>query len=59
MKILGAGHYIAPQLGVTPELLIRYALDQGISVAIVGCSTPAEVDALAQVGQVRTVPDTR
>ncbi len=51
MKILGAGHYIAPQLGITPDLLIRYALDQGISVAIAGCSTPAEVDTLAQVGQ--------
>jgi aryl-alcohol dehydrogenase-like predicted oxidoreductase len=51
MKILGAGHYIAPQLGVTPDLLIRYALDQGISVAIVGCSTPAEVEVLAQVGE--------
>jgi aryl-alcohol dehydrogenase-like predicted oxidoreductase len=50
MKILGAAHYIAPQLGVTPDLLIRYALDQGISVAIVGCSTPAEVEALAAVG---------
>jgi aryl-alcohol dehydrogenase-like predicted oxidoreductase len=51
MKILGAGHYIAPQLGVTPDLLFRYALDQGISVAIVGCSTPEEVKALASVGE--------
>ncbi len=51
MKILGAGHYIAPQLGVTPDLLIRYALDQGISVAIVGCSTPAEVQTLAETGR--------
>jgi aryl-alcohol dehydrogenase-like predicted oxidoreductase len=51
MKILGAGHYIAPQLGVTPGLLIRYALDQGISVAIVGCSTPEEVEALASIGE--------
>ncbi len=42
MKILGAGHYIAPHLGVTPELLIRFALDQGVSVAIVGCSSPAQ-----------------
>jgi aryl-alcohol dehydrogenase-like predicted oxidoreductase len=51
MKILGAGHFIAPQLGVTPDLLIRYALDQGISVAIAGCSTPEEVEALASVGR--------
>jgi len=51
MKILGAGHYIEPRLGVTPELLIRYAIAQGISVAIVGCSTSAEVEALAEAGR--------
>jgi aryl-alcohol dehydrogenase-like predicted oxidoreductase len=51
MKILGAGHYIEPRLGVTPELLTRYAIAQGISVAIVGCSTPAEVEALAEAGR--------
>lgn len=51
MKILGAGHYIAPQLGVTPTLLIRYALDQGVTVAIVGCSSPAEVGTLAETGK--------
>ncbi len=51
MKILGAGHYIVPRLAVTPDLLIRYALDQGISVAIVGCSSPAEVETLAEVGR--------
>lgn len=50
MKILGAGHYIAPQLGATVDLLIRYALDQGVSVAIVGCSTPEEVATLAAAG---------
>jgi aryl-alcohol dehydrogenase-like predicted oxidoreductase len=53
MKILGAGHYIAPHLGVTPELLIRFAMDQGISVAIAGCSSPAEVEALAAVGRAK------
>jgi aryl-alcohol dehydrogenase-like predicted oxidoreductase len=51
MKILGAGHYIAPQAGVTAGLLVRYALAQGISVAIVGCSTTAEVETLAEVGR--------
>ena len=51
MKILGAGHYIESRMGVTPQLLIRYAAAQGISVAIVGCSTPAEVEALAAAGR--------
>ena len=53
MKILGAGHYIAPHLGVTPELLIRFALDQDISVAIVGCASPAEVGTLAAMGRAK------
>jgi len=50
MKILGAGHYVVPRLGVTADLLLRFALDQDISVAIVGCGTPAEVEALARIG---------
>lgn len=51
MKILGAGQFISPRAGVTAELLIRYALDRGVTVAIVGCSTPAEVAALADIGR--------
>jgi predicted aldo/keto reductase-like oxidoreductase len=51
MKVLGASHFILPELGVTPEMLMRYALSQDITVAIVGCSTPQEVRALAKVGQ--------
>lgn len=47
MKILGAGHFIQPELGVTPELLIRYALSSGVTVAIVGCATVEEVRTLA------------
>jgi aryl-alcohol dehydrogenase-like predicted oxidoreductase len=50
MKVLGASHYLKPQLGLTPERLIRYALSQDITLAIVGCSGPAEVRTLAQVG---------
>jgi hypothetical protein len=34
-----------------PELLIQYALSQDISMAIVGCSTPAEVKTLSDSGQ--------
>jgi len=47
MKILGAGHFIQPELGVTPELLIRYALSSGVTVAIAGCATAEEVQTLA------------
>jgi predicted aldo/keto reductase-like oxidoreductase len=51
MKVLGAGHYVLPDLDVTPELLIRFALSQNITLAIVGCSTPEEVQTLARVGR--------
>ena len=50
MKILGAGHYVAPHLGVTPELLLRYVLGKPITVAIVGCSDIAEVKTLVDAG---------
>jgi aryl-alcohol dehydrogenase-like predicted oxidoreductase len=51
MKVLGASHYISPQHGVTAELLLRFALSQDISTAIVGCKSPDEVRALAEVGR--------
>ncbi|MHC1729803.1 MAG: aldo/keto reductase [Syntrophobacteraceae bacterium] len=51
MKVLGASHYISPEAGVTPEMLIRFALSQPISVAIVGCSTAAHVKTLADTGR--------
>ena len=51
MKVLGASHYISPQHGVTAELLLRFALSQPISTAIVGCSSPAEVVGLAKAGR--------
>jgi len=51
MKILGASNYVFPQYGVTPEILIRYALSQDITVAIVGCSTPEHVRTLANAGR--------
>jgi aryl-alcohol dehydrogenase-like predicted oxidoreductase len=47
MKVLGAGHYIAPGHGITAQLLIRYALSCNITLAIVGCSSPQEVRELA------------
>lgn len=51
MKIFGGGHYIAPQLGVTPELLLRYALGKPVSVVLAGCKSAAEVHALAEAGR--------
>jgi aryl-alcohol dehydrogenase-like predicted oxidoreductase len=51
MKVLGASHYVHSRLGITPEILIRYALSQDITVAIVGCSTVGEVRTLADAGR--------
>jgi aryl-alcohol dehydrogenase-like predicted oxidoreductase len=47
MKVLGAGYYLAPGSGVTPELLLRFALSRDVDVIIVGCSTPQHVQTLA------------
>jgi aryl-alcohol dehydrogenase-like predicted oxidoreductase len=57
MKVLGGSNYLVPDAGVTPEALVRYSLAQDISVAIVGCSTPAEVQALAAAGRSGPMPD--
>jgi predicted aldo/keto reductase-like oxidoreductase len=51
MKTLGASHYLLPEAGMTPELLIRFALSYPITLAIVGCSTPGEVKTLASAGR--------
>jgi aryl-alcohol dehydrogenase-like predicted oxidoreductase len=51
MKVLGGSHYIHLEAGITPERLIRFALSQDITTAIVGCSTPGEVRMLAQAGR--------
>ena len=50
MKILGASHFILPKCTITAEILIRYALSHGITVGIVGCSSPDEVQDLARAG---------
>ncbi|MBI2877578.1 MAG: aldo/keto reductase, partial [Candidatus Tectomicrobia bacterium] len=36
MKVLGGFHYVLPEWKTSPELLIRYALSQEITLAIVG-----------------------
>ena len=50
MKILGASHYILPKFNISADLLIRYGLSHGITVGIVGCSAPDEVQTLARAG---------
>ena len=51
MKVLGGKHYIAEDMGITADLLIRFALSHDITLAIVGCSTPDEVKQLAMAGR--------
>jgi aryl-alcohol dehydrogenase-like predicted oxidoreductase len=50
MKVLGAAQYLSPNAGITAATLLRFALSQPISTAIVGCSTVDEVRTLAEVG---------
>jgi aryl-alcohol dehydrogenase-like predicted oxidoreductase len=52
MKTLGASRYVQPRAGVTAERLLRYALSQDVTAAIVGCADPQEVRTLAQVARV-------
>jgi predicted aldo/keto reductase-like oxidoreductase len=51
MKVLGGSHYLSAKAGISSEKLIRFALSQDIATVIVGCSTPAEVQSLAQAGR--------
>jgi aryl-alcohol dehydrogenase-like predicted oxidoreductase len=55
MKVLGAKHYIAKDAGITADLLIRFALSCGITLAIAGCSKPDEVRELANAGRHQTL----
>ena len=57
MKVLGAGHYIVPGLGITAQLLVRYALSCGITLAIVGCSSPQEVRELSAAADLPLLTD--
>ena len=52
MKCLGGRNYVQPQNGLTADRLIRYALfGTGMDLVIVGCSTPAEVQSLAEAAR--------
>ena len=51
MKTLGAGNYILPENGLSPENLIRFALSQDVDLVIVGCSTTSEARLLARISE--------
>lgn len=51
MKVLGASQYIFPDWGISAALLIRFALAKGVTVAIVGCSSPGEARILADTAR--------
>lgn len=62
MKVFGAGFYLNPQGGLTPELLLRYALSHDVTLAIAGCSKPGHVRTLAKAArefEPLTVPELR
>lgn len=42
MKVMGGGSL--PEIGMPPGALVRFALSQPISVAIIGCNTVAELE---------------
>lgn len=48
MKVMGHGGYIVPEAKISAGTLIRYALSQPVTVAIVGCASPGEVRELAE-----------
>jgi aryl-alcohol dehydrogenase-like predicted oxidoreductase len=53
MKVLGAGHYLFPDQGITAETLIRFALSREATVVIAGCADRKEVRTLADAGRAR------
>lgn len=57
MKVLGAGHYVQPGMHVTAEILIRYAMRFDITLPVVGCASPAEVQVVAETAQMKPLAD--
>jgi aryl-alcohol dehydrogenase-like predicted oxidoreductase len=55
MKTLGAGNFIFPDVGISADVLLRFALSQDTDIVIVGCSAPGEARQLARAG-LETVP---
>jgi len=56
MKVLGGSHYVLPDYDITPEKLLRYALAKEITLPIVGCSAPKEVQALSAAADMDPFP---
>ena len=53
MKLLGGSHYIFQKFGITPQLLIRYSFSFDITLSVIGCATPEEVQLLASLAKNR------
>jgi predicted aldo/keto reductase-like oxidoreductase len=51
MKVLGASYYLSLEAQITPEMLMRFALSQPVTLIIVGCSTLQHVHTLAEAGR--------
>jgi predicted aldo/keto reductase-like oxidoreductase len=51
MKVLGAGHFLFKDAGLSPEVLVRFALSQDVDLVVVGCSSPHEAELLARLGR--------
>ncbi len=57
MKTLGGGNFIFPDAGITPAMLLRFALSQDCDLVIVGCADAKEADQLARAGRVASPMD--
>jgi aryl-alcohol dehydrogenase-like predicted oxidoreductase len=50
-KTLGGGHFIFPGAGIGPGVLFRFALSHPVAMILAGCSSRAEVQALASAAK--------
>lgn len=51
MKVLGAGHYVLPKMEITPEMLIRYSMSFDITLPVIGCASPEEVEGVVSAAE--------
>ncbi|WP_035244779.1 aldo/keto reductase [Desulfonatronovibrio hydrogenovorans] len=51
MKVLGGGQYTKISQGLNARFLLSYALSRNVDVCIVGCSTPSQVQIVAEIGR--------
>jgi len=57
MKVLGRGHYVAPDGGITAGVLVRFALTYPVVLAVVGCETPDQVAGLVRAAAAGPLED--